>query len=376
MPPPRLLFIDNLRTFLISLVLLHHLSITYGAAGSWYYNEARLEGLDFLPMLLFVVTNQSFFMGLFFLISAYFTVPSLDRKGAGKFLKDRLIRLGIPILIFFFVLSPLTVFLAVRAGGNTDLSFLNFLREGQGFGFGPMWFVEALLLFSLVYLAVRYFSSKKTAETSNSIPLPKDGIILLFALGMGLLSFVVRIWLPVGWSLQPFGFQFPHFVQYISLFMVGLLAYRNNWLEQISFQRGIRWFVAAQGLIFIVFPALFFLSGLATGGSSDAFVGGFHWQSLSYSVWEQVTGVSLIMGLIAIFRKRWNLQGTTARRLSDSAYAAYLIHPPILVGIALVFRDMHLHPIFKFVLLAPLAWLFVFFLANLVRKLPGLRKVL
>ncbi|MCB9284709.1 MAG: acyltransferase family protein [Lewinellaceae bacterium] len=376
MPPPRLLFIDNLRTFLISLVLLHHLSITYGAAGSWYYNEARLEGLDFLPMLLFVVTNQSFFMGLFFLISAYFTVPSLDRKGAGKFLKDRLIRLGIPILIFFFVLSPLTVFLAVRAGGNTDLSFLNFLREGRGFGFGPMWFVEALLLFSLVYLAVRYFSSKKTAETSNSIPLPKDGIILLFALGMGLLSFVVRIWLPVGWSLQPFGFQFPHFVQYISLFMVGLVAYRNNWLEQISFQRGIRWFVAAQGLIFIVFPALFFLSGLATGGSSDAFVGGFHWQSLSYSVWEQVTGVSLIMGLIAIFRKRWNLQGTTARRLSDSAYAAYLIHPPILVGIALVFRDMHLHPIFKFVLLAPLAWLFVFFLANLVRKLPGLRKVL
>ena len=376
MPPPRLLSIDNLRTFLISLVILHHLSITYGAAGSWYYNEARLEGLEFLPMLLFVVVNQSFFMGLFFLISAYFTVPSLDRKGNGKFLKDRLVRLGIPILIYYFVLSPITIFLAVRAGGNTELSFLTFLREHQGFGFGPMWFVEALLLFTLVYMAVRLLSSGKSAVSAAPLPLPKDGLILLFALGMGLLSFIVRIWLPVGWSLQPFGFQFPHFVQYICLFIVGLLAYRNNWLVQISFQRGIRWFIAAQGLIFIVFPALFYLGGLATGGSTDAFVGGFHWQSLSYSVWEQVTGVSLIMGLIAIFRKRWNLQGTTARRLSDSAYAAYLIHPPILVGIALVFREMHLYPIFKFVLLAPLTWILVFFMANLVRKLPGLRKVL
>lgn len=368
-------YLDNLRTFLISLVVLHHLSITYGAPGSWYYKEMESQGLEFLPMVLFVVTNQSFFMGLFFLISAYFTVPSLDRKGSRKFLKDRLLRLGIPLLIFFFILSPVTIYLAIMARGQADYSFWTFLKEHQGFGFGPMWFVEALLVFTLVYLGVRVFSPKDPGVERKTAPFPKDGIILLFALLLGLLTFVVRIGIPVGWVLEPLGFQFPHFVQYISWFVVGLLAFRNNWLEKLSWRRGIRWFVAAQFMIFLVFPALFFLGG-GTSGDTGPFIGGFHWQSLGYSVWEQVTGISLVLGLLAIFSKYFDKQGKTAGRLSASAYAAYLIHPPVLVFVSFAFREMQVHPILKFILLAPLVWLPVFVLADFLRRLPGLRKVL
>src|ERR1700730_8163280 len=36
---PRLFFMDNLRVFLTILVIMHHLAITYGAAGSWYYYD-------------------------------------------------------------------------------------------------------------------------------------------------------------------------------------------------------------------------------------------------------------------------------------------------------------------------------------------------
>jgi len=45
-------------------------------------------------------------MGLFLLISAYFVPGSFDRKGASRFLKDRLIRLGIPMAVYSWVLSP------------------------------------------------------------------------------------------------------------------------------------------------------------------------------------------------------------------------------------------------------------------------------
>jgi len=370
-----LAYLDNLRVFLISLVLLHHLSITYGAPGSWYYNEAELEGLEFLPMLLFVVTNQSFFMGLFFLISGYFTVPSLDRKGSRKFLGDRLRRLGIPLLVFFFILSPVTIYLAIMARGQADLSFWAFLKEHQGFGFGPMWFVEALLLFTLFYMGVRFFFRKSKSLEHKTIPLPADGIILLFALVLGLLTFVIRIWLPVGWVLEPFGFQFPHFAQYISWFAVGLVAFRNNWLEKLTWRRGIRWFVAAQLMIFLGFPALFTLGG-GVDGDTEPFIGGFHWQSLGYSVWEQVIGISMVLGLLVIFRKFLDKQGKMEKRLSASAYAAYLVHPPVLVFISYAFREVDLHPILKFILLAPLVWLLVFVIAYLFRRLPGLRRVL
>ena len=35
----RIVFVNRYRGFLVSLVVLIHTSITYGAAGSWYYSE-------------------------------------------------------------------------------------------------------------------------------------------------------------------------------------------------------------------------------------------------------------------------------------------------------------------------------------------------
>jgi glucan biosynthesis protein C len=90
----RLLFVDNIRVFLTILVILHHLMITYAGTGSWYYNEGRQDVITKFVGSWFCSVNQAYFMGLFLLISAYFVPGSYDRKGAGRFLKDRLIRLG------------------------------------------------------------------------------------------------------------------------------------------------------------------------------------------------------------------------------------------------------------------------------------------
>ena len=68
----RLFFVDHLRAFLIILVIMHHLAITYGASGSFYYHDTTTT-LTALLLTIFVTIDQAFFMGLFFLISAYFT---------------------------------------------------------------------------------------------------------------------------------------------------------------------------------------------------------------------------------------------------------------------------------------------------------------
>src|SRR5271157_4133423 len=95
----RLFFVDHLRAFLIILVIMHHLAITYGASGSFYYHDTT-NTLTALLLTILVTIDQAFFMGLFFLISAYFTPGAYDRKGTGPFLRDRLLRLGIPLLIY------------------------------------------------------------------------------------------------------------------------------------------------------------------------------------------------------------------------------------------------------------------------------------
>jgi hypothetical protein len=365
----RLYFIDNLRILLIILVVLHHLAITYGAPGDWYYNESEAGFPEVLFMSMFVATNQSFFMGMFFMISAFFIIPSLERKGIRKFMTDRLLRLGIPLLVFFFLLNPLTVFIRNKFVRGEDPSFAEYLLNGWARGFGPLWFVEALLLFTFIFLIFR-----KTCS-SIRISFPGTFKILLFALVISVLQFIIRIWLPVGWSMPFTNFQFPFFMQYIFLFAFGIVAYRNNWPDSVSFKTGKHWFIVAQILIFVAFPLLFILGGAAKNGG-DLFMGGGSWQSFGYAIWEQLTGISLIIGLIGLGKKYLNRQGNLAKQLSESAYGVFVFHAPIIVFVAVIFEGWAIFPPLKFILLAPVALLSCFLFAVLLKRIPGVNKVL
>ena len=113
----RLYYMDNLRIFLSLLVVAHHWALANGAPGDWYTGESNLGPFGTLVLSQFVAVNQAFFMGFFFLISGYMIPGSYDRKGGRRFLKERAIRLGIPLLGYFFILSPLIHFSVDRFSG-------------------------------------------------------------------------------------------------------------------------------------------------------------------------------------------------------------------------------------------------------------------
>src|SRR5579862_4136205 len=98
--------IDALRAAVTLLVVLHHTAITYGAIGGWYYKEIlSSRALGSLLLVLFTAANQAWFMGLFFLLAGYYTPPALQRHGTAGFVRERLLRLGIPLVFYFFILS-------------------------------------------------------------------------------------------------------------------------------------------------------------------------------------------------------------------------------------------------------------------------------
>ncbi len=364
----RLFYIDNLRIFLISLVVLLHLNITYGAPGDWYYNESKAGFPEILPMAMFNATNQAFFMGMFFFISAFFIIPSLKGKGIQKFGKDRLIRLGIPLLLFYFILNPLTNFIRNRFINAEDPAFSDYLVNGWARGFGPMWFVEALIIFTVGYLLINPIKFRIT------IKFPTNELILIAAFLTGLFQFIIRIWLPVGWSMPFTNFQLPHFIQYILLFAFGIIAYQNNWMDSVTLKLGKQWFIFVQLLIFIGFPLLFFAGG-AGSGNLEPYMGGLHWQSLVYALWEQLVGFSLIIGLFGISKQYFNRQGQIATALSAGAYGVFVFHAPIIVGISAIFRPWEIFPFLKFLLLAPVALSACFTISLLIKKLPGFKKI-
>ena len=373
----RLLFVDNIRVWLTILVILHHLMITYAGTGGWLYKEGTPDMITNALGGWFCATNQAYFMGLFLLISAYFVPGSYDRKGAGRFLKDRLMRLGIPLVVYSWIIHPLVVYAA--AYRELHMSFWSFFPKiyfGSGYwiGQGPLWFVEVLLIFSLVYALWHLLVPSRLTASLKDVRFPGNGAIALFALGLGVASFLVRLVFAMdAYTFKPLNLQFPFFAQYIVLFTLGLIAYRRNWLASLPDRTGRLWLIIAVLLIFLWIPMMLI------GGAIDndaPFKGGWHWQSLMYAIWESFLCLSMSIGLIYAFRRYLHQRGTIAGFLVPNAYTAYLIHPPVIVLLAIAVQGIVFYPLLKWIVVSLLAVPLCFGISSLIRKLPNTERVL
>ena len=392
---PRLLYVDNLRTLLIIMVILWHMAVTYGAPGFWPYQESQPDELTALVFTLFSAINGPYVLGFFFMIAGYFTPGAFDRKGSRKFFKARFIRLGIPLLIYVFLIDPL-IYYAIRVSEwGFDESFLQiwgvngafwrFWREHIssyrqfGPGVGPMWFIELMLIFIVVYglgrVLIGYVKdSSGNVDLPRSIGVPSNWAIGIFAFTLGVIIFVMRIWLPINSYFKPLGLPLAYVPQYIALFFVGVIAYRGDWFQGISVATGKLWFGIVLFLILVLFPIIFALGG-ALEGNTDAYAGGLTWQSFAYSTWEEFICVGMIIVLLVWFREKFNRQGSLAKAMSDSTFTVYFIHAPVLVFLALALKDVDLYPLLKWVLVSPVAIFLCFVIAYFLRRLPLLRKV-
>ena len=370
----RLLFVDNIRVFLTILVLLFHLMIIYTGTGSWYYKEGREDALSGILGAWFIVVTQAYFMGFFLLISAYFVPGSYDRKGAGRFLRDRLVRLGIPLALYSWVIRPLLVIADEVTRKGLRLSVWGYpgwyFSQNALLGDGPLWFVETLLIFSVAYVLWRVLSRPVPPQPPVETGFPGGGAIALFGLLIAAASFLLRLWHPIDWSFRPLNLQLPFFAQYIALFIAGLLAYRRNWFLGLSETAG-RMGLGIGILLILLFPLL-----TLAGGGPEAFKGGWHWQALAYALWESFQCLSLCIGLVYIFRHYADHQRKLAATLARNAYTAYIIHGPLITAIALLAQGIALYPLLKWGLVALVAVPLCFGLSSLIRRLPYADRVL
>jgi glucan biosynthesis protein C len=84
----------------------------------------------------------------------------------------------------------------------------------------------------------------------------------------------------------------------------------------------------------------------------------------------------MIIGLLVLFRQRFNRQGKLMKELAGSSYTVYIIQTPVLVFFALAVRDIRLYPLLKFTLAVLIVVPLCFGLGNFIRKLPLARRIL
>jgi glucan biosynthesis protein C len=367
---PRLFYADNLRVLLTALVVLHHAAITYGNLPLWYYTEPAGDGSGQLLDLL-VLVNQAFFMGCFFMISGFFVPGSRDRKGGKGFMRGRLVRLGVPLLLFVLLMRPvltLPVFIEQYAGKLPYPLFYIVSWDP-----GPMWFVEVLLVFCLGYLLVRRWTGRR--EASHDLPevsvvssrggqslssLPVIGFVVV----LSLVTFAWRLALPLGSYVPVLGLPSVAFLpQYLGMFIVGALAHRKGW-----FQRLPRWTTWA-GLPVAMISLPVYVVTIIAGAPSWSVT------ALLAATSESLFAVGITLVLLGLFQRRFNRQSALAGYLSRNAFRVYFLHPLVLVGVGYALSGWQAIAILKFAAMAVLALPLCWLAAGALRRLPGARRV-
>lgn len=353
---------------IVSFVVMHHLAVTYSGIGSWYYIEAtHLDVLSTIWFAFYLGFQQGYFLGFMFMIAGYFVAESYDRKGFGRFIRERFKRLMIPSLIYMVAITP---FIGIVELGNksTGFNIIDFLS-----GTGVMWFTVALFAFSLVYGLLRLFSRRPSTASDRKQINPTLVKAVTLILIIAVFAFLIRIVQPIGTSIL--NMQLCFFASYIALFAVGILAYRNNLFVKISYRTGKRWLIGAIALGFLAWLALIIVVSIS--GNTAALAGGLTWQSAGYSVWESFVTVAMAIGLIAIFREKFNHQSKLLKTLSDNAFAVYMFHPLIIIPVTLLLSPVALYPIAKWLLLCIICVPLCFAATHFVfRRIPLLKRVL
>lgn len=377
----RLFFIDHLRAALVILVVLHHIAIVYGEGISfWYVDPPKGESLAGFGMILFVFFNQAWFMGALFLLAGYFVPGSFERKGAGSFLKSRLIRLGIPLLIWIFILNPFSnigLYLKPAVWVAEPLTLQNYLQMYPNFiGLGVAWFLALLLIFNFGYAAWRWLTRNRPSSSTHESS-PSYLGIGIFIIVLALVSYLVRIVVPLGRSVLDFP-TLAYLPQYLSFFIVGIIAYRRDWFRTVTSRMGKVGFAIAVVATLILFP----IPILGMLGGTMRFLGGGDWPSAAYALWDSAFAVGMTLAAITFFRRYFNNKSRFGSFLSQQSYAVYVIHSPIIVVLAYAFYLSYTSmgidpgPMLKFVIATIVMVPICFVIAYIIRKIPGVSRVL
>ncbi len=341
-PSSRLIYIDNLKSALTAIVVVHHVLGAFAGGGSVGLSVGNFRNA-LQPVLMWLqIVSQSWFMCAFFFLAGFVAPGSLRRKGARGFLVDRLRRLGVPFALYFWAVNPLlTTFVDVVVAGRASTYTP---------GAGPPWFLAWLLIYSVCLVLVSDGGRDEPAFVATARP----SLVALCGFGalLGALNFVEMVFMP-GLVFMPI--TFGSFPLDCAFFTAGVLAARNGWLDNPENEAEatgaaggrkegedaaagvIAFALAAAGCI-----AAFVFGGAAAGGIVSENACG-EWPSrgtpglgtlLAVLVLNVCGGAFAVAALVAsldLFRRALDAHTPLSAFLSRHAFAAYLVHPVAVV---------------------------------------------
>jgi Acyltransferase family len=369
--------IDRTRTFLTLVVLIHHAVIPYTHFG--HTDPKSWIGFDFV-----VSATDSFFMAMFFFLSGLFVWPGLGHKAPSIFLRDRLLRLGLPFAIAAFTVIPIAYY-AISLRLHPEVGFSEFWWKTVTVGpwpSGPIWFVWVLLAFDLT-ASLLYRLSSHLVDPINRLSqrgFDQPAVFFLFLLAVSaavyipaLLYFTPNRWFEFG----PFSVQASRILLYAAYFFIGASIGAAN------FERGVlgadgqlaksSWgWIAATLIPYCLMWVMIYIKREILGNPPVQ----PQWYLASYGFFFVAFSAAILFAILAYFLRFKRDGWSVLDPMQGDAYGMFLVHYPIALWLQYWLFDYDLPAVVKaavgFVLTVALSWA----LTRALRQIPGASKVL
>jgi Acyltransferase family len=370
--------LDRARTFLTLVVLLHHAVIPYTHFG--HTDPKSWIGFDCV-----VLATDSFFMAMFFFLSGLFVWPGLGHKAPHVFLRDRLIRLGLPFAIAAVTIIPIAYY-AIELRQHPETSFTAFWWKTVTVGpwpSGPLWFLWVLLTFDLT-ASLLYRLSSTLLDPINRLSLRGFERPATFWLFFAVATAIVYVPLVVYYGQNDwFDFFGPFAVQASRVLLYAAYFFIGAGIGAANFDRGVlsangrlpeaRWLWLTVTLIpYCLMWGMIYIKREILGNPYPLPA----WYLAIYGLFFVLFSAAILFAILAFFLHSKKPGPTLLDRMQADAYGMFLVHYPIVLWLQYWLFDFDWPAIVKaavaFVLTVALSWA----ATAALRKIPGATRVL
>ena len=301
----RINYIDNLRWITVSLLVLYHAAMAYNTWGEANYIFLSPEG----TVASAVTFISPWFMGLMFLLAGISSRFSLGKRSPAAFIRERLLRLGIPLVFGIVFISSVLSYMADLThngySGNYLSHFAVFFTKltdltgyDGGFTFAHLWFIVVLLVYSLILPIVIRAGSLIRGKGWKAV---KTAGVTILAL-VSVAAFEIK-------------FGGKPLIMYLCVFLLGYFLFSDT--ETVRRLARFKWALTAAFLIVSAADVILF-----------HFVDGFDALNTVCCYLSFATGIP---ALIVLGHDHLNGTNAFAGFCSKISYVFYIVHFPVTV---------------------------------------------
>jgi peptidoglycan/LPS O-acetylase OafA/YrhL len=329
----RLRGFDSLRFFMIFLVIVFHVSITFMeyAPQYWYVLDDQ-KSIIFTILVMFL---DGFPVTILFFLAGYFSKPSFEKNGIRNFLLDKSKRIGIPWLIGVFLIAPFFAYMSYQSyhlPAITALKFITTMFFGTFYMQAHYWYLGILFFLFLFYAVYEQKANKtvKVKQDKHILVILSTWIVSIAAYYGSTLIKSSDTWLNVCFVLY---FQQSRLIGYIMIFLLGVYAYKRNWFAKDGWSPN--WIVwGTIGINVIIFS--FFWNMIITWIVSDTI------RLIINAVLYNTITITATLFLTGLFSKFQKPLYKLTSRFSSNSYGIYWLHLIILTAILHWFKQINI----------------------------------